>query len=299
MNAAVGTNPDLIKRFLREAKLASQLTHPNVITILDCGETDDGIFYLVMELVAGRTLADILATEKRLSGTRIVRIGTQICEALDSAHALSIVHRDLKPTNIMVLSRGRDLVKLLDFGLAKSLAPEVARTMTGLGEMLGTPAFMPPVANGLPCDSRADLYSLGCILYLCGTGELPFKSESVNELIAMHGIDKAPPMTGVPVALARIINRLLEKSPDDRYQTAAETREALEKCLEPVPVASPDSQREVTTEVISAGRRPGGGAASSPRGSSWRWPAWPASPRRSRSMTTSRTSCCRPAAAWR
>jgi serine/threonine protein kinase len=254
MNSAVGMNPDLIKRFLREAKLASQLTHPNVVTVLDCGETDDGIFYLVMELVAGRTLADILASEKRLPGARIVRIGTQICEALDSAHALSIVHRDLKPTNIMVLSRGRDLVKLLDFGLAKSLAPEVARTMTGLGEMLGTPAFMPPeLANGLPCDSRADLYSLGCILYLCGTGELPFKSESVNELIAMHGIDKAPAMTGVPPALARIIDRLLEKSPADRYQSAAETRDALEQCLEPVGGVTPHGRSEVATEVI-AGR---------------------------------------------
>nr|HEX4315857.1 protein kinase [Kofleriaceae bacterium] len=262
MNAPAGTNPELIKRFLREAKLASQLCHPNVVTVLDCGETDDGIFYIAMELVAGRTLSAILVENKRLAPERLVRIGTQICEALDGAHAMSIVHRDLKPTNVMVMTRsGRDLVKVLDFGLAKSLAPEIARTMTGLGEMIGTPAFMPPeLANGQPCDSRADLYSLGCILYLCGTGELPFKSESVNELIAMHGVDKAPPMTGVPAGMARLVDRLLAKSPDERYQTAAETRDALEACLRDgatvaVPTAIGDGAAVETAPIATGGRR--------------------------------------------
>ena len=233
MNATASANPEMIKRFLREAKLASRLAHPNAVAVLDCGETDDSVFYLVMELITGRTLADAIAEDTKFTPARVVRIGVQVCEALESAHALSIVHRDLKPTNIMVLSHGRDVVKVLDFGLAKSLAPETARTMTGIGTMLGTPAFMPPeLATGQPCDGRADLYSLGVILFLLGTGQLPFESESVNELIAMHGADRAPPMTGVPAELAKIVDRLLAKSPDDRFQTATETREALEQFLE-------------------------------------------------------------------
>ena len=232
MNAQTSASPEMIKRFLREASLASRLAHPNAVAVFDCGETDDNL-YLVMELIRGRTLADVLAEESRLQPVRVIRIGMQICDALESAHALSIIHRDLKPTNIMVLSHGRDVIKILDFGLAKSLAPEAARTMTGIGAMLGTPAFMPPeLATGQPCDGRADLYSLGCILFLAGTGVLPFQSESVNELIAMHGADRAPPMTGVPAELAKIVDKLLAKSPNERYQSASETREALEHCLD-------------------------------------------------------------------
>src|SRR5262249_20689275 len=114
---------DVIKRFLREAKLASKLAHPNAVAVLDFGQTDDGLFYLVMELVVGRTLDLVVKSEKVFKPERVVRIGTQVCDALQGAHELQIVHRDLKPSNIMLLSSGRDLVKVLDFGLAKSVAP--------------------------------------------------------------------------------------------------------------------------------------------------------------------------------
>jgi serine/threonine protein kinase len=225
---------DVIKRFLREAKLASRLSHPNAVAVLDFGQTDDGIFYLVMELVTGRTLDQVIKADRVFKAERVVRIGTQVCDALEGAHALQIVHRDLKPANIMLLSSGRDLVKVLDFGLAKSVAPDQASTtMTNAGALLGTPAFMPPeLALGQQCDGRADLYSLGVVLYLLGSGHLPFQSESAHELIAMHGTETAPPMTGVSPELAKVIDRLLAKDPDRRYQTAAETREALEAALE-------------------------------------------------------------------
>ncbi|HSN30456.1 MAG TPA: protein kinase [Kofleriaceae bacterium] len=225
---------DVIKRFLREAKLASRLSHPNAVAVLDFGQTDDGVFYLVMELVAGRTLDQVFKAEKVFKAERVVRIGAQVCDALEGAHALSIVHRDLKPANIMLLNRGRDLVKVLDFGLAKSVAPDqTLTTMTNAGALLGTPAFMPPeLALGEPCDGRADLYSLGCVLYLLGSGRLPFQSSSAHELIAMHASDPAPPMTGMPPALAAVIDRMLEKDPARRYQTAAENREALEAALD-------------------------------------------------------------------
>lgn len=234
INSSLVSEPEVIKRFLREAKLASKLSHPNAVGVLDFGQTEDGVFYLVMELVAGRTLDEVIKAERRLRAERVVRIGTQICDALEGAHALKIIHRDLKPANIMLLSSGRDLVKVLDFGLAKSTSPDLtSTTMTGTGAVVGTPAFMPPeLATGEPCDARADLYSLGVILYLLGSGQLPFVSDSAHELIAMHGSDEpAPPMTGVPPRLANVIDKLIAKRPADRYQTAVEARTALEDSL--------------------------------------------------------------------
>jgi serine/threonine-protein kinase len=231
VNAALVSDPEVVKRFLREAKLASRLSHPNAVGVVDFGQTEDGVFYLVMELVQGRTLDLVIKSEKTLTPARVVRIGAQVCDALDGAHALSIVHRDLKPSNIMLLSQGRDLVKVLDFGLAKSVAPDqTSTTMTNAGALLGTPAFMPPeLALGEPCDGRADLYSLGCVLYLLAAGRLPFVSDSAHELIALHASDdRPPPLTGIPPGLAHAIEKLLEKNPAKRFQTAAEAREALE-----------------------------------------------------------------------
>jgi len=237
------SDADVIKRFLREAKLASRLSHPNAVSVLDFGQTDDGLFYLVMELVTGRTLDQIIKAEKKLKPERVARIGMQVCDALEGAHALQIVHRDLKPANIMLLAQGRDLVKVLDFGLAKSLAPDqTSTTMTNAGALLGTPAFMPPeLALGQSCDGRADLYSLGCILFLLGSGRLPFVSDSAHELIAMHGMQPAPPMAGVPSQLAEVIDRLLEKDPAKRWQSAAETREALEAAIDAHRIMTPVS----------------------------------------------------------
>ena len=224
--------PVVIKRFLREAKLASRLAHPNAVAVLDFGQTDDGLFFLVMELVDGKTLDKLLA-EGPLAPLRAIRIGTQICDALEGAHALSIVHRDLKPANVMILSTGRDLVKVLDFGLAKSLAGEQssART-TSVGTWNGTAAYVAPeVAGGDAADARADLYSLGCMLHQALRGKLPFWNDNVHTLVAMHLNDPPPKLVGIPRSLAQVIERLLAKRPDDRYANAAEAREALEASL--------------------------------------------------------------------
>lgn len=241
VNADLVAEAEVIKRFLREAKLASKLSHPNAVAVLDFGQTDDGVFYLVMELVSGRTLAQALDDEKVLRPERVVRIGAQICAALEGAHAMSIIHRDLKPSNVMLLAHGRDLVKVLDFGLAKSVSPDAtSTTMTGTGAIIGTPAFMPPeLATGARCDGRADLYSLGCILYVMGSGRLPFQSSSAHELIALHGSEEpAPPMSGVPPRLAAVVAKLLEKDPARRFQTAGEALDALESSLAAGPVTS-------------------------------------------------------------
>ncbi|HEY5952191.1 MAG TPA: protein kinase [Kofleriaceae bacterium] len=230
----LGTNEVIIKRFLREAKLASKLTHPNAVAVLDFGQTSDELIYLVMELVVGRTLQDVVASEPtgKLAPARVVHIGTQICSALAGAHAMQIVHRDLKPSNIMLSTAGSDVVKVLDFGLAKSLADASGAALTSAGSVIGTPAFMPPEAvTGGVVDARADLYSLGCTLYYAAMGRLPFESTAVAEMIAMHATEAPPPLAGVPVGLAAVIEQLLAKDPAQRYPDAVTARDALERSL--------------------------------------------------------------------
>ncbi|MDX2089231.1 MAG: serine/threonine-protein kinase [Kofleriaceae bacterium] len=231
VSAGLVTDPAAIKRFLREAKLASRLSHPNAVSMLDFGQTPDGLFYLVMELLVGRTLDKVLRDEVRLALPRVLRIASQVCDALDGAHRLSIIHRDLKPANVMLLDGDRDLIKVLDFGLAKSLSQDTTSlSMTASGAMLGTPAYMSPeAALGRELDARCDLYSLGCMLYVLASGRLPFHSDSVHELVAMHASEPPAPITGVPHSVGEVIMRLLAKEPQDRYESAAAARVALEE----------------------------------------------------------------------
>lgn len=231
IHTARNTDALTCKRFLREAKLTSRLSHPNTVAVLDFGQEGDGLLYLVMELVQGRTLDQVLKSESPFSIERMVRIGTQICDALEPAHRLSIIHRDLKPSNIMVLDDppGRDLIKVLDFGLAKSLAGEDSMT-TGSDAIVGTPSYFPPEmasANARP-DARSDLYSLGVILYRMVAGRLPFEARDAHTMVMMHlRSPPAPLPDSVPKVVANLILRLLQKDPAARYQSAAQVREAL------------------------------------------------------------------------
>jgi serine/threonine-protein kinase len=220
--------PEAIKRFLREAKLASRLSHPNAVSVLDFGQSGD-LFFLVMELLHGQTLDVVLKEHGSLPIDRAVGIANQICDALDGAHGLGIIHRDLKPANIMLVAGagGRDLVKVLDFGLAKTIGTD-ATAVTQSGAMLGTPAYMPPeLALGKDADGRADLYSLGCLLYVMLSGRLPFGTQTLHELIAKHAYEDPEPLTGFPPGLTAVTMRLLAKDPNDRYQSAAATLRAL------------------------------------------------------------------------
>ena len=228
------TDPVIIKRFLREAKLASRLVHPNAVAILDFGqEPSTGLFYLVMELLTGQTLEDAMHGGKFMP-SRTIHIATQICDALDGAHQMQIIHRDLKPANVFLVlgAGGRDLVKVLDFGLAKSLSTSgderVSGQMTQSGALLGTPQYMPPeLAMNRDVDARADLYSLGCILYHMLAGDPPFTGNSIHEVIARHAADRPEPLRDVPPPLAGIVMKLLEKAPDARFPSAAATQKAL------------------------------------------------------------------------
>src|SRR5688572_20194835 len=183
-------NQDVVRRFVREAMLTSQLVHPNAVSVLDFGQTYDGIYYLVMELLSGQTLEDLLRVERRLPADRVVRIGSQICSALLGAHHLSILHRDLKPANVILVDGlvTQDHVKVVDFGIAKCLSLDPAgidqSDITKVGALLGTPAYMPPeVLLGAPADQRSDLYSLGCIMYELATGRTPYLASSIPALI--------------------------------------------------------------------------------------------------------------------
>ena len=252
-----GHDATTTKRFLREAKLASQLSQPATVGVIDFGQGDDGILYLVMELVRGRTLSEVLRRDGRLAAGRAVRIATQVCDALDAAHRLGIVHRDLKPANVMILDDppGRDLVKVLDFGLAKVIDSEES-TVTQSGRMVGTPSHLAPeVAIGEAATPRSDLYALGVLLFEMLDGRPPFAADSVNMMVAMHAYEPAPGLgPHVPRPLAQLVARTLAKNPAVRPSSAAELRELLEAAARGEAAGS--GPIEVTADSDSDERRP-------------------------------------------
>jgi serine/threonine-protein kinase len=225
-----------VKRFLREARLASRLNQPNIVNVYDFGQTDDGILYLVMELLRGHTLATELDARGALALRRVCAIGLQLCDALESAHNQGIVHRDLKPSNILLLAEppGRDLLKVLDFGLAKSLVSDTSTVTTHSGSMLGTPLYMPPEQiDGRLSDQRSDLYALGCILHHLLSGTPPFLRDNVNQVLTAHVNDPVPPLPAhVSGTLAQHIASLMAKRPEDRPSSAASVRDAIQGFVE-------------------------------------------------------------------
>ena len=224
-------DPDRRGRFLVEAKAASSLNHPNVCTIHEVGETDDGRPFIAMEYLKGEILDKRLATGP-VGISHILDIGIGIADALDAAHAEGIVHRDIKPSNISLDDRGQ--VKVLDFGLAKRLAQQTStdqnvstQLRTEEGKVLGTPFYMSPEqACAQQVDHRTDLFSLGVVLYQLVTGRLPFAGETPTETIHRITTAQPDPMArfnyDVPPALERIILKCLQKDPDNRYQSSKE-----------------------------------------------------------------------------
>ena len=240
-------NPHLVKRFLREARLAGRIAHPNVMAVLDMGHTADGILYIIAELLHGRTLAAALAEDGALAIDRVVRIGLQLSAALAAAHQHSIIHRDLKPANVMLLdgAAGEDAVRVLDFGVSKSLAALRRGTaITELHDLVGTPAYMAPeIASGRPADARADLYSLGVMLYELVAGRLPFAAATTSEMLASHVFDEPPPLAGCPAPLERLVMDLLAKHPGGRPPTALDVHAALLEMAGPGTIARPWQRR--------------------------------------------------------
>lgn len=227
-----------VARFEREARAASRLHHPNSITVLDFGRTEDGSQYIAMELVTGRDLHQILASEWPLPEGRVARIVAQVLSALADAHGAGVIHRDLKPENIMVEQRrgGVDFVKVLDFGIAKfqESTGETGPALTKAGFVCGTPEYMSPEqARGADLDPRSDLYAVGVILYQLTTGVLPFSGASAVEFATKHLTHSPLPPTQrrpdliISPAIERLILKALSKNPVHRPQTALAFRAEL------------------------------------------------------------------------
>src|ERR1700729_1221300 len=208
-------------RFQREAAIAAQIEHPNVIPVYAVGDVD-GTLFIAMRFVGGMDLRALLAHEPRLAPARAAAIVDQVAQALDAAHAHGLVHRDVKPANILVASSGgREHVYLTDFGVSRSVTG--TNGLTGTGAFIGTVDYVAPEqARGERVDARSDVYSLGCVLFQALTGTVPFPVD--NELAKLYAHGSQPPPSvlernpDVPAAFDGVLSRAMAKGPEDRYQ---------------------------------------------------------------------------------
>ncbi len=237
-------DPTTTARFKREAVTISQLHHPNTVTVFDYGETDQGMLFLAMEMLTGRTLSDLIEKEAPLEPARAAHIASQVCRALGEAHKSAIVHRDIKPDNIFLIEvdDDPDFVKVLDFGIAKIVRGEDNVELTGTGRIIGTPKYMSPEQIlAEPIDHRSDLYSLGCILFEMLCGNPPFQDTSTTKLMLAHAHQTPPTfaerlpnqaLARIPGPLEQVVRRALSKSPSERQASTDIFRDELDAALE-------------------------------------------------------------------
>jgi len=258
------------KRFLREVRVISGLTHPNTIRIFDYGQLPDGQLFFTMEFLEGEPLNKLLSHEEQLSDARILHIAEQVLKSLGEAHAAGIVHRDLSPENIFLVRQfgEEDFVKVLDFGVAKGsfLNEDDDEKLTMAGVFIGKPAYASPEqAEGADnLDGRSDLYSLGVVLYRLIAGEVPFISTTPMRVLMMHIHEEPRPLAevarhAVRRDLSTFIMRLLEKKPEDRYQNAAEALREIQRIQDSMAVEGqaksfPALQEQVATVQITTGQ---------------------------------------------
>ena len=246
----------IAKRFRREALAASKLKHANAIDVYTFGQVEapgqpfDGMPYMVMEFVSGKSLYRTIHDATRLDEARTCKIMLQMCDVLEEAHNQGIIHRDLKPENVVLTTRGKnpDFVKVLDFGIAKMLQEEGAGAtkLTKAGTVFGTPEYLSPEqASGIPVDARSDIYSMGIILYEMLTGKVPFKSDTAVGLLIKH-VNETPkrirefaPDANISPAMENIVMKALEKDPKDRQQAVSEMGDALRAIQAGVSPAKP------------------------------------------------------------
>ncbi|HUG67609.1 MAG TPA: serine/threonine-protein kinase [Pirellulaceae bacterium] len=227
-----------LARFEREVKATAKLTHWNTVEIFDYGRADDGTFYYVMEYLPGLNLGQLVEMHGALPPERVIHFLTQTCDALGEAHRENLIHRDIKPGNIFAANRGGvyDVVKLLDFGLAKPLADVNDSGITQEGSITGSPLFMSPeqASGDIQPDARSDIYSVGVVAYYLLAGEPPFNGTNAMKVMIAHISQPPIPLmernASVPEDLSAIVMRCLHKDPQDRFQDTESLREALADC---------------------------------------------------------------------
>jgi serine/threonine protein kinase len=271
------TDPSLVQRFHREARASSRLNHPNSITIIDFGQSDDGTLFMAMEYLAGRSLERIVADEHPLAEPRVIHIVAQILAALGEAHSLGIIHRDLKPANVMIEPRRDepDFVKVLDFGIAKLNEPGAGGAgLTQAGIVCGTPGYMSPEqVRGEELDPRSDIYAVGVILYECLTGVLPFESDTPMGLVTKHLVEDPPPIavrrpgTLVSQELEGVIMKALARDREQRFASADEMRASLLACGTPMAAPMRPTPLPSSTMIFDPASIGGAGARRAQTGS--------------------------------
>jgi serine/threonine protein kinase len=246
--------PSFQARFRREAQSAASLNHPAIVAVYDTGESMlDGVPvpYIVMEYVDGRTLRDVLKAERHIMPTRALEITAEILKALDYSHRNGIIHRDIKPANVMLTRSGE--VKVMDFGIARSVA-QASAAVTQTAAVIGTAQYLSPEqARGEQVDPRSDVYSTGCLLYELLTGAPPFTGDSAVAVAYQHvREDPIPPSrlnADVSPAIDAIVLKAMAKNPANRYQSAAEMREDIERALNGVPVRATPLLHDQTVSI--------------------------------------------------
>ena len=251
---ALAGNAEVVQRFMREARSAASIGHPGIVEVFDLG-SDEGVAFLAMEKLEGEELFDRIQREHPLAPNLVARIGMDLADAIATAHEHGIIHRDLKPQNVFLARKGRrrDIVKVLDFGIAKLAEAERADTpLTRTGQIFGTPLYMSPeqLRAAKDLDGRADVYAIGAILYESLAGHPPFSAETYSELVLKVATEEPPPLASlrsdVPPALIAIVQRAMHKDRDQRTESAKALADALEAFLE-------DPARELAAKPLPTG----------------------------------------------
>lgn len=248
------TDPAFVERFRREAQAAANLNHPNIVAVYDWGKVNN-TYYIAMEYVNGRTLADILKQSGTLTPMQVCDVMSEVASALISAHQNGVIHRDIKPGNILVSTTGQ--VKVADFGIARALGAGVEQGLTQTGAVMGTATyFSPEQAQGVSTDQRSDIYSLGVVMYEMLSGTAPFTGENAVAIAYKQVHEYAMPLdqrlASVPPEVAAIVAKCMEKSPADRYSSAEEVRDELRRFVEGMPVLAVSAKKEAgrATQVL-------------------------------------------------